>query len=196
MVHHGDALPGPHCSSRKEVSVDKGKVQALVALKVPRDCGELASFLGAVVFYARFIPDFAVIAQPLRELRRKWKGGTAAIRGTHHWTSKHQKSYDALKAALSMAPVLAFPDFTRPWILLTDASYGQIACCLAQLDKDGVERPVAYASRELTNTEKRYGNTDKEALAVVFATKKFRVYIDRHDAAMAPKVQKQVRAGA
>ena len=157
------------------VSVDKNKVQALVALKVPKDSGESASFLGAVVFYARFIPDFAVIAQQLRELREKWKGSTATIRGTHHWTSKHQKSYNALKAALSMAPVLAFPDFARPWILLTDASYGQIACCLAQLDKDGTERPIAYASRELTKTEKRYGITDKEALALVFATKTLRV---------------------
>ena len=75
---------------------------------------------------------------------------------------------------MAFAPVLAYPNFEKPFVLLTDASYGQLSAILAQVDEHGMERPISYASRCLTPTEQRYGITDKEALGVVFGTRKFR----------------------
>ena len=158
-------------------TTDKSKCRAMFALRPPSTSGDLASFLGAAVFYAKFIPDFAAVASPLRQLARTYKSKMTPLQGNGRWTKVHQKAFDALKAALCFAPVLAFPKFDRPWVLLTDASYGQISAILCQVSDDGVERPVQYASRCLTDTEKRYGITDKEALAVVFGANKFRHFI-------------------
>ena len=161
--------------AKKGVSVDRDKVAAVAAWRPCQTTGDLQSFLGAAVFYAKFIPQFAAIARPLRDLVKQFKSKSIDLTG--RWNEQHQKSFDQIKASLCLAPVLAFPNFSKPFILLTDASYGMISCVLAQVSDEGVERPIAYASRSLTETEKRYGITDKEALAVVYGSRKFRSYI-------------------
>ena len=132
------------------------------------------SFLGVAVFYAKFIPDFEAIANPLVlcQLVKKYKSKEASVTRD----PVLQQAFDDIKAALCLAPVLAFPDFNRPWLLMTDASYGKIAAVLCQMGSDGVERPIAYASRMLTDTETRYGNTSKEGLALVYAQRNLRCY--------------------
>ena len=82
-----------------------------------------------------------------------------------------------MKAALITSPVLAFPDFGRPYILLTDCSYGQLSGCLAQLDGEGRVRPIAFNSRKLSSAELKYGITSKEGLAGVVAFRKYRNYL-------------------
>jgi hypothetical protein len=79
------------------------------------------------------------------------------------------RALEGLKAALTTAPVLAAPDFSKPWILLTDCSDTTMGACLAQLDEHGIERPVAYASCNLSTAQKNYGITDKEGLAIMWA---------------------------
>ena len=92
------------------------------------------------------------------------------------WTSECQSSFQTLKPLLSTAPVLAYPDFTADFILDTDASNHGIGAVLSQV-KDGVEHPVAYASRTLTKAERNYCVTRKELLAVVEFGKQFHHYL-------------------
>ena len=78
-----------------------------------------------------------------------------------------------MKAALTTAPVLAAPDFSKPWILLTNCSDTMMGACLAQPDEHGIERSVAYASCTLSTAHKNYGNTNKEGLGIVWAVRKW-----------------------
>lgn len=84
---------------------------------------------------------------------------------------------DALKAALTKEPILAYPDFTKPFILETDASNVGLGAKLSQIGDDGKEHPISYASRTLQKAEKNYATTEKEALAIVWACKHYRPYL-------------------
>ena len=117
-------------------------------------------------YYRRFVPNFVQVARPLHKLT------DANVKFV--WTPECQSSFQKLKTLLSTAPILAYPDFT-------DASNHDIRAVLSQV-KDGVEHPVAYASRTLTKAERNYGKrereiTRKELLAVVEYVKQFRHYL-------------------
>lgn len=79
------------------------------------------------------------------------------------------------------APILAFPDYSRPFVLDTDASEMGIGAVLSQLQEDGSERVIAYGSRVLTRPERRYCVTRKELLAVVTYVQHFRSYLLGHE---------------
>ena len=125
---------------------------------VPENSTEVKSFLGLAGYYRRFVPNFASVARPLHKLTE--------ANVDFAWTSECQSSFDALKKLLSTAPILSYPDFSAEFILDTDASNHGIGAVLSQL-KDGVEHPVAFASRTLTKAERNYCVTRKELLAVV-----------------------------
>ena len=141
-------------------------------LPVPANLDSLRSFLGLAGYYRRFIPHFATIAAPLNALTKK---GAPFI-----WTEQQQAAFLTLKSFLCSAPVLAYPALDRPFILQTDASNLGLGAVLAQIDSKGMERVVSYASRSLTPREKNYSTMEKEALAIVFATQHFRVYLVGH----------------
>jgi hypothetical protein len=146
-------------------SADPEKVQAVLELAPPSIIQELKSLLGAVGYLSKYIPEFAGIVKPLREMdddRHKLTDITG------EWTDSRLRSLDSLKAALSTAPVLAPLDFNKSWIILTDCSDDTMGACLAQLDENGIGRPVAYASATLSEAQQNYGITDKEGLAVVW----------------------------
>ena len=82
-----------------------------------------------------------------------------------------------LKAALATAPCLAFPDWSRPYIIVADCSKYQIGGALLQLDKEGKERIIAFTSKRLIPAQVKYGVTSKEACALVHCLRKFRTYI-------------------
>ena len=75
------------------------------------------------------------------------------------------------------APILACPDFEVPFVLQTDASNTGLGGVLTQ-NRDGAERVISYASRTLTDAERRYSTTEKECLAILWAIHKFRAYLD------------------
>jgi hypothetical protein len=81
-----------------------------------------------------------------------------------------------LKRALITAPVLAYPDFKVPFVLTTDSSSVFVAAVLSQV-QDGIEKPVAYASRQVNKSEKAYSASDPEKLALVWALKYLRCYL-------------------
>ena len=113
--------------------------------------------------------DFATIAKPLHYLTEK----TAAF----EWTESTQLGFEELRGRLVSAPVLAFPDYSKPFILDTDASEAGIGAVLSQLRDDWSEAVIAYASRVLTRPERRYCVTRKELLAVVTFIQHFRSYL-------------------
>jgi len=112
-----------HVVGRDGVATDPEKVRAVRAWAVPVDLPELRAFLGLVGYYHQYIPDFAGIAQLLNRLTAKevrWQ-----------WTQAEQKAFDHLKDHLVEAPILAYPDLAKEYILDTDASnHNAGLCCL------------------------------------------------------------------
>ena len=120
------------------MSPDSAKVDAVKRFPQPLDLRTLRSFLGLASYYRRFIPQFSVVASPLHALTRK--------NAVYVWDPVCQRAFERLKELLTVAPVLAFPDFSREFMLETDASGAGLGAVLAQKQEDGLVRPIAYAS--------------------------------------------------
>ena len=140
---------------------------------VPKDVKSLKQFLGLSSFYRRFVHNFAKITEPLHRLTRKDT--------PFKWDLDCQQSFECLKNKLVQAPVLAYPNFTKDFCLETDASIKGLGAILSQVGEDGKRHPVAYASRALSETERRYAITEMETLAVVWAMSHFRHYLYGHN---------------
>ena len=125
--------------------------------------------MGLASYYRKFIPNFATVAAPLTNLTKK---GSKFV-----WATPQQSAFSTLKRHLCSAPVLLYPHLDKEFVLQTDASDCGLGAVLAQKDSQGNEHVVAYASRTLNNREKHYSAMEKEALAVVFATQNFQVYL-------------------
>jgi hypothetical protein len=149
-----------------EASPDK--VKAIQNFPIPKTVRDVRSFLGLGSFYRRLVPHFADIAKPLTQLTKKDK--------VWDWNEECQQSLEELKNRLSNTPVLAFPDFTVPFILTTDSSCMGLRAVLSQVQA-GIEKPIAFANRQLNKAERAYSASKLETLAVVWATKYFRCYL-------------------
>lgn len=175
-----------HVISDKGVSTDPSKIEAVSSWPPPATPSELRSFLGFASYYRRFVDGFARLAAPLHKLVAelagpKSKRADQTLSG--RWTEECHSSFEALKARLTSAPVLAYADFTLPFILEVDASYGGLGAVLSQ-EQGGKVRPIAYASRGLRPTERNmqnYSSMKLEFLALKWAmTEKFREYLLGH----------------
>ena len=161
-----------HMISTDGVSPDKRKTEAIERFPVPKNVKELRSFLGLASYYRKFVAGFAELTHPLRALLREGV--------QYNWSENCQRAFCNLKKRLVTTPVLAYADFSKTFYVETDASGYGLGAILEQEQKDGKLHPVAYASRSLTPTESRYGVTELEALAVVWALKHFRAYLLGH----------------
>ncbi|KAJ3640378.1 hypothetical protein Zmor_003680 [Zophobas morio] len=103
----------------------------------------MREFLGLCGFYRKFVPKFSEIARPLSDLTKK---GTP-----FEWYNNQQGAFNALKEALVNPPILKYPDFTRPFVLATDASGVAVSAILAQ--KYSIEHPICYATQASTLKE-------------------------------------------
>lgn len=158
-----------HIISEKGIATDPAKIESVKKWPVPTNVTDLRSFLGLCSYYRRYIKDFAYIARCLHSLTQKGKSFV--------WDAKCQESFDTLKSHLTSAPILAHPDFTKDFILDTDASNEAIGAVLSQLNDQGTEVVVGYASRALQKCERRYCVTRKELLAVVNFVKHYKHYL-------------------
>ena len=154
-----------HIISRDGVATDPSKTEKVTTWPTPTSVRETQQFLGFVGYYLRFVKDFAQIARSLHRLTER---PTNFV-----WTAECQDAFDELRRCLTSAPILAYPDFSRQFVLDTDASDTGIGAVLSQVEGDGQERVVAYGSRLLTKPERRYCVTRRELLAVVTFTKQF-----------------------
>lgn len=152
-----------HIISAKGVEADPAKVEA-----VPKNQTEVKSFVGLASYYKRFVQGFAEIAHPLNQLTEKGR--------RFKWTEDCQSAFERLKLGLMSAPILAYPDPHRHFILDTDASDAGIGVVLSQ-EEGGQEHVIAYASRALTKLERKYATTKKELLSMVTYTKHFKHYL-------------------
>ena len=176
-----------HIIDESGVSTDPAKVEAVNKM-VATDLMELdgvtpsqtrvRSFLGMVNYYQHFVPNYSSMAKPLFDLlagqKQKRKGRPCTKRPAPYrkltpddWMPDHQKAFEGLKTALLTSVVLAHPDFTRPFVLCTDASLDGLGAVLSQVQKgDTVARPVAFASKSLSRAQKRYPAHRLEFLAL------------------------------
>ena len=157
-----------HVISEEGVATDPEKVKVIQDWPEPCNVSEVRSFLGLCGYYRRFVEKFSERAKPLSKLTEK---GAAM-----NWTQDCRDAFRDLKDRLCKAPILAMPDFNHEFILDTDASNLAIGAVLSQ-NIDGIERPIAYASRTLSKAERQYCVTRKELLAVVNFTKYFKHYL-------------------
>ena len=136
---------------------------------IPSTVKGVQQFLGIVSYYRRYIQDFAKRAKPLHRLTERVNNFI--------WSNECQIAFEDLCQRLAQAPVLAHPDFTREFILDTDASDFGLGAVLSQIGDDGQEHVIAYGSRLLSKAERQYCVTRKELLSVVTFTRQFRPYL-------------------
>ena len=157
-----------HVVSESGVACDPAKVEAVTAWETPTSVSDVRSFLGLASYYRKFIKDFSTVAAPLTELTKKNR--------RFAWDDSCQEAFDNLKSALTQHPILGFPEREGRFILDTDASATGVSGVLSQV-QDGQERVIAYASKTLSSTQRRYCTTYRELLAVVTFVKHFRHFL-------------------
>ena len=153
-----------HIVSKSGVATDPSKVQSIKEWPVPQDLKQLRSFLGLAGYYRNFVHHFAVIARPLTDLLKK---GALFV-----WTPSHQSAFTALQHALMTAPVLALPDFSKPFQIQTDASEFGVGAVLLQDN-----HPLAFVSKALGPRTRGLSTYEKEYLAVLIAIEQWHAYL-------------------
>jgi hypothetical protein len=156
-----------HIVGKDGVKVDPKKVAVVQDWPVPNDVHKLRQFLGLTNYFRKFILGYSSIAKQLTALLNK----TAAANWA--WTTIHTAAFERLKQSLLEAPVLAMPDYSRPFTVICDASNFALGGVLMQDD-----RPIAFESRKFIPAECNYTVTERELLAVVHCLKLWRCYLE------------------
>lgn len=180
-----------HVVSEHGVETDPTKTAKIAEWPEPTNLAELRTFLGFAGYYRKFVKNFSQISKPLTKLMvgapRKKKKGHQAKRQVEtqqaewQWGVEQQKAFDTLKERLTSPPILAYADYTLPFVLHTDASGDGLGAVLCQ-NQDGQERVIAYASRGLSKSEQNYPAHKLEYLALKWAvTEKFHDFLYGHD---------------
>lgn len=153
------------------VKVDPEKIEAILKIQAPTTKRQVKQFLGVGSYYRKFIPNFADLAEPLINLTRKSQ--------VFRWTKACDISFNNIKQRLTNTPVLVYPDLTgaKTFYVITDASAYGLGAVLTQLDDNGDEKAICYASRSLTTAERKWSPIEREMLAIVWAVKHFRMYL-------------------
>ena len=144
--------------------MDESKIKAIQEWDPPTKVPQLRSFLGLVNYYRRFIKGYSARAAPLTDLLKKSKAWM--------WDEKCQQAFEDLKKAMTEEPVLALPDHTKVFEVHTDASNFAIGGVLMQ-----ERRPIAFESRKLNDTERRYTVQEKEMTAIIHCLRTWRHYL-------------------
>jgi hypothetical protein len=150
------------------IQTDPSKTATIAKMKPPTNITELRRFLGMVNQLGKFTPNLAEITQPLRELLSK--------KSTWHWDFAQVKAFQEIKDELCKPTILALYDLTAPTKVVADASSFGLGAVLMQKKSEGW-KPVVYASRTMTETERQYAQIEKEALATTWACERFAEYI-------------------
>ena len=145
------------------------KLKAIEEMPRPADVKQLQAYLGMLQYYSRFFPHLSSVVAPLHTLLQKgvsWE-----------WKKDHEQAWMESKRLLKSPQLLIHFDSEKELLLTCDASSYGLGAVLSHRLTDGTEKPVAYASRTMNSAEKNYSQIEKEALAIVFGTKKFHQYL-------------------
>ena len=157
-----------HKISEFGVEPDSRKIESIKNFPTPRTAKQLKSFLGLAGYYRRFVPQFSKVAAPLHKLLKK--------DAKYTWEENQEIAFQTLKQKLMSQPILQYPDFSKEFILTTDASNEGAGAVLSQ-GAVGKDLPIAYASRSFNKAEKNYSTVEKELAAIVWGIKHFRPYL-------------------
>lgn len=152
-----------------QVRTVTAKVQAILDFPPPQTRRDLRRFLGMSGYYRAFCKNFAAVVAPLTNL--------VSPLIPFVWSSDCQSAFESAKALLCSAPVLAAPDFTRPFKLEVDASACGAGAVLLQEDGRSIDHPVSYFSKKFVKHQLHYSTIEKEALALLLALQHFEVYL-------------------
>ena len=157
-----------HVINSQGIVPQPSKISDIVNFRKPSNLNELRTFLGMASYCRRFIKNFSDLATPLYELLKKDKRFV--------WSEDRDKSFNLIKDSLEKMELLHHPDFTKPFILTTDASNRAIGYTLAQ-KVDTYIAPIIYGGRALSKAEMNYCTTDKELLGCYYSVKKCEFYL-------------------
>ena len=158
-----------HVVRRQGLQVDSDKIRAILTLVAPKTVREVRGFLGCVGYYRRFIKNYAKVATPLTEFLKR---ETEFV-----WTNQRQGAFKNLKRALTTAPILSPPDWEHEFHVTLDTSGWCLGAIFWQYQGDRKEGPIYYASQQMSPAERTTLPRKGEALAVVYACRKFRHYL-------------------
>ena len=160
-----------HRVGRNSIKPRDALVETIDKFPRPETKKQVRSFLGLTGYCRKFIENFAEIAVPLTNLTKK--GDPTRV----SWTNACEHDFSKLKSFLKSPPVLRPPHCDNLFILQVDASDFGVGAILSQLDEEGLEHPVVFASRKLQPREMKLSTTEKECLAIVWAVETFRYYL-------------------
>ena len=158
-----------HEIDREGLHKTQEKIEAVVSAPRPENVSQFRSFLGLVNYYNRFLRNASTVLHPLHQLleqNSEWQ-----------WTEQCEQAFTEAKRLITSEQVLTHYDPALPVRLACDASPTGIGAVLSHVMPGGSERPVAFASRSLSKTERKYAQIDKEALSIVWGVKRFHVYL-------------------
>ena len=148
---------------------DPEKVKAIQAMKEPENITGLRRFLGMTTQLSKFTPNPSETTKPLRDL--------LSTKNMWVWSEPQQKAFQQIKRQLSSTPVLVLYHPDRLTTVSADSSSFGLGAVITQKQPDATWRPVAYCSRSLSNTEQKYAQIEKEALALTFGCERFSDYL-------------------
>ncbi|RCN26277.1 hypothetical protein ANCCAN_27997, partial [Ancylostoma caninum] len=160
-----------HIINNENYSPAESNTKAVKNFPTSRNARETKRFVGMVSFFRKFIPNFANIAEPLTRLTRK--------DNKFHWGGEQETAFKQLRNALLNRPILGYPYYNRPFHIFTDASTVAQAGALMQEDKMCAKTfyAIAYCSRTLSESERRWPANQIELGAIIYALRQFKLYI-------------------
>lgn len=157
-----------HTISAAGVATKEAKVVAVKQWPTPKNLKELRGFLGLTGYYRRFVRHYRLISRPLSDLLKK---GVPYV-----WNSVIETTFQQLKQALVTAPVLALPDFQKPFVLETDASDVCFGAVLMQEN-----HPIAFLRKAVCQQNIALSTYEKECMAIILAVDKWRAYLQHKE---------------
>lgn len=157
-----------HTLSEQGILPMNAKISAIQSFRQPHNTAEMRSFLGLVNYVGKFIPNLSEMSYPLRQMTLK------GIK--YEWTSERRRCFRQIKLALCNPKHLGYYSPSNRTLLITDASDNGLGAVLLQMIHNDA-RVISYASKTLTNVERKYSTLDKEALAIAWATERFQMYL-------------------